>query len=146
MLLPYFHLGLSLGRWSSQNSTVKLFLYEYTCATISSDPGALALFREGWAMLSSLQEDFAGLPGVETVALLDEQCGRLPSGAVHRVRERAQEEAAFRDLSRAADYTLVIAPEFDNILCDRCRWIEEAGGRSLGSSLAAIRLAGDKLE
>ena len=38
-----------------------------------------------------------------------------------------------------------MAPECDDVLPERLRWVEEAGGRSLGSTVEAARLAGDKL-
>src|SRR5262249_60505028 len=55
------------------------------------------------------------------------------------------EETAVRDLAAAADGSLVIAPEFDDILRGRCRWVEEAGGRLLGPSSEAVALTADKL-
>jgi predicted ATP-grasp superfamily ATP-dependent carboligase len=55
-------------------------------------------------------------------------------------------EAAFRELAGAADFTLVIAPEFDGILETCCRWAEEAGGRLLGPGTAAVRNTADKLQ
>jgi predicted ATP-grasp superfamily ATP-dependent carboligase len=48
-------------------------------------------------------------------------------------------------LAAAAHHTLVIAPEFNEILSTRCRWVLESGGRLLGPSLAAVQLTGDKL-
>jgi hypothetical protein len=48
-------------------------------------------------------------------------------------------------LAAAADWSLVIAPEFDDILLQRCRWVEEEGGRLLGPSSEAARLTADKL-
>jgi predicted ATP-grasp superfamily ATP-dependent carboligase len=56
-----------------------------------------------------------------------------------------QEEAAFRSMAAEADYSLVIAPEFNDILLRRCRWVEESGGRLLGPGPRAVALAGDKL-
>ena len=38
-----------------------------------------------------------------------------------------------------------MAPECDDVLPERLRWVGEAGGRSLGSTAEAARLAGDKL-
>ncbi len=57
-----------------------------------------------------------------------------------------EEEADhFRRLARSCDWTLVIAPESDGVLFDRCRVVEEEGGRLLGPNSAAVRLTGDKL-
>jgi predicted ATP-grasp superfamily ATP-dependent carboligase len=56
----------------------------------------------------------------------------------------ADEESAFRAAAAAADRTLVIAPEFDSLLYELCRWVEESGGRLLGPSAEAVRQASDK--
>jgi predicted ATP-grasp superfamily ATP-dependent carboligase len=55
------------------------------------------------------------------------------------------DEQVFRRLARNSDLTLVVAPESDRLLLDRCGWVEEEGGRLLGPSAAAVRLTGDKL-
>ncbi len=122
---------------------MRLFLFEYTCAT---DAGASSSLRtEGWAMLAAVLEDFARVPGVRATTLLHESFPHEPAGvAVHRVRTE-EEPAAFRELAAAADYTLVIAPEFDGLLEERCRWVEAAGGRLLGPSVQAVTLTADKL-
>jgi predicted ATP-grasp superfamily ATP-dependent carboligase len=79
-------------------------------------------------MLSAVLDDFGHVPGVEGVT--------LAAGAGCE---------AFCELARSADWTLVIAPEFDGILAERCRQVEESGGRLLGPSSAAVRLTADKL-
>jgi predicted ATP-grasp superfamily ATP-dependent carboligase len=83
--------------------------------------------------------------------LTSDSCFLTSSGQFHsagkqfrRIRP-PEEEAVFRQLAGQADYTLVIAPEFDDILARRCRWVEEVHGRLLGPSSAAARLTGDKL-
>jgi predicted ATP-grasp superfamily ATP-dependent carboligase len=47
-------------------------------------------------------------------------------------------------MARAANYTLVIAPEIDGILEDRARRVLSAGGRLLGPDPDAILLTADK--
>src|SRR5207245_438571 len=95
--------------------------------------------------LSAFLEDFGQVSGVETLTLLEVQCRHeLRGGVCLRVRARDQEKV-FRELAAAADYTLLIAPEFADILLTRCRWVLESGGRLLGASLATVRLTGDKL-
>jgi predicted ATP-grasp superfamily ATP-dependent carboligase len=103
---------------------MRIFVYEHTCA--SDSPGLEALQAEGRAMLSAVTADLARLHDVEVQTLHDES------------------EDAFRQTAAAADYTLVIAPEFDGILEMRCGWVEEAGGRLLGPSPAAVEIAADK--
>ncbi len=107
---------------------MQLFLYEYTSSV--TQPHTTSLRAEGRKMLAAIHEDFARVPDVEV---------RTMSVAA------AEEEVAFRERVRASDYTLVIAPELDDILLTRCRWVAEEGGRLVGPTLAAIRLAADKL-
>ena len=45
---------------------------------------------------------------------------------------------------RMRELAVIIAPECADLLATRCRWVEEVGGRWLGSSLEAIRLTADK--
>jgi predicted ATP-grasp superfamily ATP-dependent carboligase len=120
-----------------------LFLYEYTCA--HADPTLPPSLRaEGRAMLSAVADDFAQLPGVATCTLLSTGCAWQPgSGSTHT--HGGAEEIAFRRLAARAEYTLVIAPEFEDLLLTRCRWVLEAGGRLLGPGPDAVWLTGDKL-
>jgi predicted ATP-grasp superfamily ATP-dependent carboligase len=48
-------------------------------------------------------------------------------------------------LARECDATLVIAPEFNRILVQRCRIVEDCGGRMLGPGSRAVELCSDKL-
>jgi len=59
--------------------------------------------------------------------------------------KEGEEKALFHRLAGAADRTLVVAPEFDDILATRLRWVEDADGLSLNSTPDAVLLAGDKL-
>jgi predicted ATP-grasp superfamily ATP-dependent carboligase len=106
---------------------MRLFIYEYTCARVGADLGH-SLRSEGRAMLAAVLDDFRRVPGVETAT--------LPAG---------ETRAAIAGLACSCDYTLLIAPEFDGLLAERCRWVEEAGGRLLGPSSSAVRLTADKL-
>lgn len=107
---------------------MRILLHEYVSHELPAAAWKDSSLRfEGWAMFSALRQDLSRIAGVDVFSLSQFN------------------EIAFRASVRAADYTVVIAPEFDNILLDRCRWIQEEGGRSLGSSLTAVQLAGDKL-
>jgi predicted ATP-grasp superfamily ATP-dependent carboligase len=120
-----------------------IFVYEYTCAADLAGSPMSSLRKEGWAMLSALVEDFSCIPGVEVRALLNRDVGVENPGPEY-VWMDVDEESVFLSLARRADYTLVIAPELDNILAERCQWVEGAGGRLLGSSADGVRLTADK--
>jgi predicted ATP-grasp superfamily ATP-dependent carboligase len=128
--LPFTRMNVKAG-WAGQGLGrifplfgMRVFIYEHTCA--SASPGLEALQAEGRAMLSAVVADFARLHGVEVLTWNDGL------------------EEPLRRLAAEADYTLMIAPEIDGILETRCRWVEEAGGRLLGPSSAAVKIAADK--
>jgi predicted ATP-grasp superfamily ATP-dependent carboligase len=100
-------------------------------------------------MLAAAVEDCRRAAGVEVLTLLDERRrpeaeGRWPDVAVTWV-EPGGEPDAFRSAAAAADFALVIAPEFDRLLETRCRWAEAAGCRLLGPPPDAVALTADKL-
>ncbi len=119
-------------RARKMSRVMRIFLHEYVCVELAVQQGiAESLRAEGGAMLTTLAEDLARVPGVAVATLADSGPGDL--------RERFQEQA------RRADWTVVIAPEFNDILLTRCRWAVEAGGQLLGPSPDAVRLTADKL-
>jgi predicted ATP-grasp superfamily ATP-dependent carboligase len=126
---------------------MRVFAYEYACAALPEEGQMSASLQvEGAAMLLAVVADLARVPGVELVTLLHRRA-RLPLiEHLCPVVHTDADEAAFRDLAGEADFTLVIAPEVHDLLWTRCCWVEECGGRLLGSSPAAVRLTGDKLE
>jgi predicted ATP-grasp superfamily ATP-dependent carboligase len=112
---------------------MRVFVYEYTCAIDrAGEPPAPSLRAEGRAMLAAIREDLNRVPGVETLTL-------------PRLDGPDAERPAFHALAAAADATLVIAPEFDGLLAERCRWVLAAGGRLLGPPPSAVELTADKL-
>jgi tyramine---L-glutamate ligase len=124
---------------------MRVFLYELTCAAPpAGEPPPPSLRAEGWAMLSAVAGDLSAVPGIETVVLLGAGCPPCP-GTVRYLDDPAGERALFRELAGSADWALVIAPEFDGLLAQRCRWVLEAGGRLLGPSPDAVELTADKL-
>jgi tyramine---L-glutamate ligase len=126
-----------------------IFVYEFVCGGgLSGAEIAASLRREGWAMLDAVLQDFGHCRGVQTVTLLDGQWQHSPSAwPNHRtvLVAAGEEKARFVELARQADFTLVIAPEFDDVLFTRCRWVVETGGRLLGPAPDAVRLTADKL-
>ncbi|HWG44630.1 MAG TPA: ATP-grasp domain-containing protein [Gemmataceae bacterium] len=128
---------------------MRVFVYEYLCAGGFAAFAGLSLPSEGTAMLSAVLKDFARCPGVQTSTLLDPRRAIVDAtwGATiqpHWLRPD-REEQTFRTLAATADFSLIIAPEFDDLLEQRCRWVEESGGHSLGPSSEAVRLTADKL-
>jgi hypothetical protein len=107
-----------------------VFVYEYACALAGAIPLPECVRVEGRAMRAALVEDFTKLPGVR-VLTLDTQTPQAERGE-------------FRALAAKADWTVVIAPEFERILLQRSCWVLEAGGRLLGPSPEIIALTGDK--
>jgi predicted ATP-grasp superfamily ATP-dependent carboligase len=125
---------------------MRVFVCEYLCA--EAPQGEPALRREGRAMLAGVLADLAACPEVLPLTLLAEgsaDADRLPPGCVVERAPAGRAADAFRRVAAAADATLVIAPEFDGLLAERCRWVEEVGGRLLGPSSRAVELAADKL-
>jgi predicted ATP-grasp superfamily ATP-dependent carboligase len=106
---------------------MRIVVYEYTSARAGAALGD-SLHSEGRAMLAAVLDDFHRTPGIEATT--------PPPG---------EDREALREAARTSDYVLLIAPEFDGLLTERCRWVEQAGGRLLGPSSAAVRLTADKL-
>jgi predicted ATP-grasp superfamily ATP-dependent carboligase len=130
----------------------RVFVSEILCGGGWVEPGrfgdwASALLGEAWAMLSAIAADFAAIPDVRVVTLLDERWTHLsldPCVQVIRV-DSTSEPLAFRELASQSDYALVIAPEIDGVLHRRCTWAQDAGARLLGPSPDAVALTADKL-
>src|SRR5881296_3367829 len=123
---------------------MKVFVYEYCCSQpLSAESTAQSLRPEGAAMLSALMMDLTLIDGVEPIALVadDLPLVKFPSRRV----KPAGEKQAFRKLAVECDWSIVIAPETDGILEERCRWVERASGKLLGPTQEAIRLTADKL-
>jgi predicted ATP-grasp superfamily ATP-dependent carboligase len=125
-------------------SLTDIFVYEYLCATGTG--AGTSLQTEGRAMLAAVLADLARIPGVRPVTLLAGDGAEVPAGVLVRGAGPGEEPAVFRDLARACPFILVIAPECDDLLWQRCRWVEEAGGQLLGPASTAVARTSDKLE
>jgi predicted ATP-grasp superfamily ATP-dependent carboligase len=131
---------------------MRIFVYEYLSSGGHGEgPGGSALLTEGWAMLAAAVQDFARCTDVEPVTLLDPRllpvaAARWPKKVEIHTADSARDGPDFRRLAGAAEWTLVIAPEYEGILGRHCHWVEEAGGRLLGPSARAVALTADKLE
>jgi predicted ATP-grasp superfamily ATP-dependent carboligase len=125
------------------HACVNVFVYEHMNGGACADVlGRESLRTEGLAMLVAVLEDLQACPGIDTVTLVDRP-RPLPGRVV--VASGFEAGAAFRDLARSAERSLVIAPETDGVLESRCRMVEEIGGCLLGPSSTSVRLAADKL-
>jgi predicted ATP-grasp superfamily ATP-dependent carboligase len=136
-------------RDSAQPLPRRVVLYEFTCSggLLGDAQGDLcSLTREGRAMLQALAEDLAAIPGVALQVLVDHRASLRPFPKCEQVAVQSpqQETSLLRKLARGADWTIVIAPETNGILLDRCRAVEECGGRLLGPPTRLIDLLGDK--
>src|SRR5262249_20125284 len=96
-----------------------------------------------WAMLSAILSDFTALEGVSVQTMLAEDHPAIPFPT--RRCAPPDEERVFRDLAAEADWTLVIAPQFDDLLLERCRGLAGCGGWLLVTGSGELLLAGDKL-
>lgn len=108
--------------------TIHVFVYEHLCAgALAGLPEAESLAREGRAMLAAVLAD---LEACHDVAI---------------VKVDGREEAPFRAAARRSAFALIIAPEFDDLLAQRCEWAAHEGCRLLGPCVEAVRLTADKL-
>ena len=97
-------------------------------------------------MFLALATDLAAIAGVEVAAMRDVRLD-VPDPSclrVYPVRSRRDDETLFARLAAQSDWTVVIAPEFDGHLLDRCRRVISAGGRLLGPSPTLVEMAADK--
>lgn len=129
---------------------MRIFLYEFITGGglfhCDDDSAPESLLAEGRAMIQAVAADFLRIDGCRVVTTRDvRQTAFHPAGCeLHQADSAEAEMAALRVLSSKADWTLVIAPEFDGHLLTRTLRIEESGGRLLGSSSQIVRLASDK--
>ncbi|MCS6850106.1 MAG: ATP-grasp domain-containing protein [Gemmataceae bacterium] len=123
---------------------MRLLVYEFTCAEAS---GSASWHAEGWAMLSALLSDFEAVEGVGVVTLLTPGCRGDHAAwlAAHPgVDVWPAETLALAEALRRVDAALIIAPETDGILEERCRLVEAAGRLLVGPEAAAVALTADK--
>jgi predicted ATP-grasp superfamily ATP-dependent carboligase len=105
---------------------MRIFIYECISAGGMGTRVPDSLRREGAAMLDAVVADFQRLPNVGVVTM------------------RSDSED-FRELAARSDWTLVIAPEFDELLERLAQTVLAAGVRPLGPLPGAISLTADKL-
>ena len=97
-------------------------------------------------MRRAIAADFAAIPGAgsRVVVTLDTRWAEDPGPWAIVPIGPGQLPERLLELARAADYTVLIAPETTGILAGLTRDLERAGARLLGSSPEAVELTGDK--
>ena len=126
-----------------------IFLYEWiTGGGLVEQPGPLppSLLTEGVAMLTALAADFAALENARVTILRDMRLDDLwlPACEVIEVHSADHRREEIDRLVAQADHTLVVAPEFDDLLLDTIRQVRRAGGRLLAASEEFVSLTADK--
>jgi predicted ATP-grasp superfamily ATP-dependent carboligase len=116
-----------------------------------------SLAQEGAAMLRWVVTDLALVPGLDLQTTWDLRLGPAAWSRgvavsphsrlrIHEVQSPAEEAAWFAQLSTNPHSVLVIAPELDGLLTQRCQQVECHGGRLLGPNSTAAALCADKWE
>jgi predicted ATP-grasp superfamily ATP-dependent carboligase len=128
---------------------MRIFLYEWaTGGGLVEEPGALptSLVSEGAAMVSAVAADLVRIDDCRVTTLRDPRVLQLalPNCDVVDVLSRASHWDEFRRLAASAEATILIAPEFDNILFSAADCVEAVGGRLFSPSPQFVKLAGDK--
>jgi len=126
-----------------------IFLYEWaTGGGLVEEPGSLpaSLVLEGTAMIGALAADLVRISGCRVSALRDLRVLQL---ALHGcdiidVADMASHNEELERLASEADATILIAPEFDNILLKAANQVVGCGGRLASPSPEFIRIAGNK--
>lgn len=104
------------------------------------------MLREGGGMAAALAADFRDVPETEVVVLRDARLPDLilPDCQQVPIHNPDEERQAIERFSRDSDRTVVIAPEMNNALTNRSRWVESAGGRLLSPSSEFVASAANK--
>ena len=131
---------------------MQVFVYEYITGGglfSSRDPDATpsgSLFVEGAAMACAAMADFAAIDGVRVVAMRDARLRNLllPAHTLLEIGDAQTEISMLERCAAEADWSLLIAPEFDRILEERVRLVERSGGRLLSPDGDFVALASDK--
>jgi tyramine---L-glutamate ligase len=126
-----------------------IFVYEWATGGGLVDeqaPVPASLLREGAAMIGAVAADLMRIPSCRVTALRDPRVLQLvlPGCDVVDVLSRTSHREEFERLSGTANATILIAPEFDDILLKAAKLAVYSGGRLLSPSPEFIRIAADK--
>jgi len=109
---------------------------------LAGEPLPASWAAEGRAMRRTLAADFASAARV--VVMLDDRFATDDGPWATASIAPGSFTERLRDLARRADYTVLVAPETTGVLERLTVEIEEAGGRVLGSTPAAVAVTADK--
>jgi predicted ATP-grasp superfamily ATP-dependent carboligase len=123
---------------------MRVAIYEW-CMSGGLAGGTAAIAREGRMMLEALAADAAGDPALEVDVLVEEgrDLDRPARGRVVPVPV-GDDVPALVAAARAADWTVIVAPETDGILAALVASVREAGGRVVAPARRVIEIAADK--
>ena len=126
-----------------------IFLYEWiTGGGLVEELGSLpeSMLAEGTAMVSALAADFAAIDDCRVTLLRDIRLDNLPlpKCEILDIHSAAQHEDEMVRLADKSDYTLLIAPEFDNLLLTTVKLVSSQGGQLLSANEELVELAADK--
>lgn len=98
-------------------------------------------------MLQAVAEDFSLVSGTDVTTLIEPSVAATPVTAnIVSVENAEQRDAAFDQLVRECDATILIAPEFEGILLRLATRARQLGGRLLSPGPEFIEIASDKHE
>jgi predicted ATP-grasp superfamily ATP-dependent carboligase len=126
-------------------SEMKIFLYEWSCAEVEDEYVKIThLGSEGKAMFLSVAEDILAIGhSIGTI------CHTNYLNGIDKVDCQITNKNTlfnqFQQCARSCDVAIIIAPEFDNILADRIKWLENTNCKNLGSTIDSVKLTSDKL-
>jgi predicted ATP-grasp superfamily ATP-dependent carboligase len=126
-----------------------LFLYEWiTGGGLVEQPGPLpeSMLAEGSAMVAALAADFSVLADCQVTILRDMRLDvlSLSSCEIVNIHSALEHADAICRFSAAADLTMVIAPEFDDLLLTTVKQVVRAGGKLLSAGESLVALAADQ--
>ena len=126
---------------------MRVFVSEYlTCGACPRTMRAPSLLAEGRSMVEAVLTDFARCPDCRVCTTWDAQLKPPQVSGIETVlvTDGDQEHSVFKQLAGECDATFLIAPEFEGLLSNRRRLIDQVGGRSLGCTAEAIELCASK--
>lgn len=128
---------------------MNLFIYEYFASGRVNDQDDLK--QAGFAMLDAVLQDFAGVPGLRLITLLDSSLrDKVPDGAYGQGLDIKWNKPGigkydqFTEILNECDCVLIIAPESAGIIAVLTAIVEQSGKKVLGSPACTLKLVCNK--